>query len=251
MAELQLVTDDGEVAEHRLELTVGAEGVPGLLWTPSGTAETAGPRRGDPRPTVLIGHGRGGHKRWPRAVALARQFVVGHRWAAVALDAPEHGERRKPGADPHDFPPRPDPDQVVAEMTACVDFLVGERILDPAALGYLGLSMGTAMGIPFIAAEPRVRCAVLGLMHSRSERVRADAARVSCPVLFLMQLEDERVPRSEGLELFDAIASADKRLHAHPGRHGEMPEEEMTAAERFLTSYLTVPSTPSTGAADC
>ncbi len=232
MTELRLVSDDGAVAEHRLEVVVGVEQVPGLLWTPSGQLS-------EPRPTVLIGHGRGGHKRWRGTVSLARQFVVNHRWAAVALDAPEHGERRMPGSDRSELPPRPDPDQVVAEMTASVNFLAGEGVLDAAALGYLGLSMGTAMGIPFIAADPRVRCAVLGLMHSRSERVRADAARVSCPVLFVLNLEDERVPRAEGLELFDAIASTDKRLHAHPGRHGQIPEEEMTAAEQFLASYLT------------
>jgi dienelactone hydrolase len=244
MTELQLVSDDGQVAEHRLELAVGTERVPGLLWTPSN------PRNG-PRPTVLIAHGRGGHKRWRRAVSLARQFAVNQGWAAAALDAPEHGERRGLGADRDELPPRPDPDQVITEMTACVDFLVGERVLDAGALGYFGLSMGTAMGIPFIAAEPRVRCAVLGLMHSRSERVCADAAQVRCPVLFIMNLEDERVPRAEGLELFDAIASTDKRLHAHPGRHGAIPEEEMTAAEQFLGKYLTGLSSPSTGAADC
>jgi hypothetical protein len=39
--------------------------------------------------------------------------------------------------------------------------------------------------------------------------------------------------------LFDAIASTDKRLHAHPGPHGAIPEEEMTAAEQFLARYLT------------
>jgi dienelactone hydrolase len=246
MTELRLVSDDEEVAEYRLELIVGNELVPGLLWTPAAEAGTS-----EPRPTVLIGHGRGGHKRWRRAVSLARQLAGSRGWAVVALDAPEHGERRKPGSDPDELPPRPDPDQVIAEMTACVDFLIGERVLDPAALGYFGLSMGTATGIPFIAAEPRVRCAVLGLMHSRSERVRADAARVSCPVLFVMNLEDERVPRAEGLELFDAIASTDKRLHAHPGRHGAIPEEEMTAAEQFLAKYLTGLSSPSTGGADC
>ncbi len=232
MTELRLIRDEAEVAEHRLELVVGAEHVPGLLWMPSG------PQHG-PRPTVLIAHGRGGHKRWRGTVSRARQFVVSHRWAAVALDAPGHGERRKPGSGLDELPPRPDPDQVVAEMTACVDFLAGEGVLDATALGYLGLSMGTAMGIPFIAAHPRVRCAVLGLMHSRSERVCADAGSVSCPVLFVMNLEDERVPRAEALELFDAIASTDKRLHAYPGRHGQLPEEETAAAEQFLARYLT------------
>ena len=222
--------EDGQVAEHRFELAVGDEQVPGLLWIPSGNHE--------PGPAILIGHGRGGHKRDRYSLGLAHRLVRQHGWAAVALDAPAHGERRDPRADPEETPPRPDLPQVAQEWRACVDFIGSQPVIDSSALGYWGVSMGASMGIAFLAADPRVRCAVLGLMHRRYEQVRLDAPRVSCPVLFLLQWDDARVPRGEGFELFDAIGSRDKRLHAQPGGHGDLPDEEITAAGEFFARYL-------------
>ena len=230
MTELHLVSDDGGVAEHEFELPVDGQPVPGLLCT--------GPGNGGPRTTVLMGHGRGGHKRDQYMTRLAQQLVRNRGWATVVLDAPEHGDRRPPGADLTQPPPRPDPDQVIREWQACLGFLQDRGVTDLGDLGYWGLSMGSAMGIPFLAAEPRVRCAVLGLMHARSERVRGDAAKIGCPVLFIVNWDDSRAPRAEAFELFDAIGAADKRLHAWPGEHGNVPEEELTAAEEFLARYL-------------
>jgi dienelactone hydrolase len=230
MTELHLVADHSGVVEHQFDLPVGGKQVPGLLWTAPGGDE--------PRPTVLLGHGRGGHKR-DRYIPNVAQRLVRHRgWTTVVLDAPGHGDRRPPGADLTQLPPRPDPDQVIREWQACLRFLQDRHLTNPGDLGYWGLSMGSAMGIPFLAAEPRVRGAVLGLMHARSERVRADAARISCPVLFIVNWDDSRAPRAEAFELFDAIGAADKRLHAWPGEHGNVPEEELTATEEFLARYL-------------
>jgi hypothetical protein len=58
-------------------------------------------------------------------------------------------------------------------------------------------------------------------------------------VLFIVNWDDSRVPRAEAFELFDAIGAADKRLHAQPGEHGNVPEEEFTATEEFFARYLT------------
>jgi len=230
MTELHLVADHSGVAEHQFELPVGGKQVPGLLWTAPGGDE--------PRPTVLLGHGRGGHKRDRYIPNVALRLVRHRGWTTVVLDAPGHGDRRPPGADLTQLPPRPDPDQVIREWQACLRFLQGRHLTDPGDLGYWGLSMGSAMGIPFLAAEPRVRGAVLGLMHARSERVRADAARISCPVLFIVNWDSSWAPRAEAFELFDAIGAADKRLHAWPGEHGNVPEEELTATEELLARYL-------------
>jgi fermentation-respiration switch protein FrsA (DUF1100 family) len=107
--------------------------------------------------------------------------------------------------------------------------------------GYWGLSMGTILGLPFVASEARVAVAVLGLMGLTGptrERFVVDAPAVRCPVLFLVQWNDELFPRDKALELFDAIGSSDKRLHAHPGLHGEVPAEEFEASGRFLASHL-------------
>ena len=64
------------------------------------------------------------------------------------------------------------------------------------------------------------------------------AARITVPVEFLVQWDDERVPRAQSLALFDALASAEKTLHANPGKHGEIPAFELDAALRFFARHL-------------
>ncbi len=34
-------------------------------------------------------------------------------------------------------------------------------------VGYWGVSMGTAIGVPFVSAEPRIQCAIFGLAGLR------------------------------------------------------------------------------------
>jgi fermentation-respiration switch protein FrsA (DUF1100 family) len=96
--------------------------------------------------------------------------------------------------------------------------------------------MGCGLGVPLIAAEPRIRAAVLGLLgvHGLAEA----AARVTVPVQFLLQWDDDRVPRAQGLALFDALASSEKSLHANPGKHGRIPEFETGYSLEFFTRHL-------------
>lgn len=230
MADLELAGDEAGIAEYSFAVPVDGEQVPGLLWRPSGSA--------GPGPAVLLGHGRSGHKR--NLVQLAR-LLAGRGYTAVALDAPGHGERRPPGAGPEYVWPRPDADQVIREWQACLDLLKGET--DTAALGYWGLSMGSGLGIPLLTSEPRLRAAVLGLMHPNwpappGERIRADAGRITCPVLFIINWDDQRAPRSQAFELYELLGSTDKRLHAYPGDHGELPGEALETSADFLGRYL-------------
>ncbi|HLK79542.1 MAG TPA: hypothetical protein VKU77_38570 [Streptosporangiaceae bacterium] len=46
------------------------------------------------------------------------------------------------------------------------------------------------------------------------------------------------MPREDGLPLFDALGSADKTLHANPGRHAEIPAFELDGSQRFLARHL-------------
>ncbi|WP_228642459.1 hypothetical protein [Microtetraspora sp. AC03309] len=57
-------------------------------------------------------------------------------------------------------------------------------------------------------------------------------------VEFLLQWDDERVPRAQGLALFDALASTEKTLHGNPGRHGEIPAFELDSTLRFFARHL-------------
>jgi dienelactone hydrolase len=182
-------------------------------------------------------------------VALGRRLVRRLGYAAAAIDGPVHGHRRQ-GEGP--FLPffefgqmwAGDPqmtDAMVADWRATLDALQDEPEIGTGPVGYWGLSMGTILGLPTVAAESRIRVAVLGLMGltgPTKSRIAADAATMSCPVLFLLQWHDELFPRQKVFDLFDAIGSSDKRLHAHPGRHGEVPLEEFEASEHFLALHL-------------
>ena len=122
-------------------------------------------------------------------------------------------------------------EQTVPEWQAILDHLA------PGPVGYWGVSLGCGLGVPFVAAEPRVRAAVLGLGGANA--CASVAARITVPVEFLVQWHDERVPREQSLALYDAFGSAEKSLHANPGRHSDrLPEHELDSAVRFFTRHL-------------
>lgn len=238
-----MATSDGVCEQH-----FSRDGVPGILWAP---AEVAGSV-----PLVLVGHGGGQHKAAPGVAARARRFVADCGFAVAAIDAPGCGER-----------PKSEPDErFVADIRACAAAgePVGPKIarynaglaelavpewratltdlLDlglaggPGRVGYWGVSLGTAIGVRLAAAEPRISAAVLGL--ASHETLTHAAARVTIPVEFLLQWDDELVPRESALALFGALGSADKTLHANPGRHTDVPAFEIDSAERFFLRHL-------------
>ena len=103
--------------------------------------------------------------------------------------------------------------------------------------------MGTSLGISLLVAEPRVRAAVLGLMHPNwpappGLRMRSDAQRTTCPVLFLVNWDDHLVWRADAFDLFDMLGSQDKRFHGYPGDHAQLPDEAMEASRMFFARYL-------------
>ena len=221
--------------------------IPGVLWTPAGAAGT--------RPLILMGHGGGQHKKAPGIVARARRFVAECGFAVAAVDVPGHGDR--PEDEEYDRiatenQARADAGaelapliagfqalvarQTVPEWRAALDALQQLGHVGAGPVGYWGISLGCGLGVPFIAAEPRVRAAVLGLGGALASAEAA--ARVTVPVEFLVQWNDERVPRAQSLALFDAFASAEKTLHANPGKHGEVPAFETDSTLRFFARHL-------------
>jgi pimeloyl-ACP methyl ester carboxylesterase len=228
------------VAERRFDVTRAARTIPGLLWTPETQPAKA---------LVLLGHGGGGHKRQGYILALARRLVRHHGFAAAAIDGPIHGDRRRVGSNdvaPDEFFQtwRDDPtmtDEMVADWRTVLDALQVPDVLGTTPVGWWGISMGTILGLPVVAAEPRISVAVLGLMGivgPTKQRLADDAKSVRCPVLFLVQWDDELFARDRAFELFETIASSDKRLHAHPGKHQDVPAEAFGASEDFLTRTL-------------
>ncbi len=256
---MKIVSETAEkgVVERRFDLEVAGEAVPGIHWLPDGATS--------PHPTVLLGHGGTQHKRAPNVLALARSLVRHLGVGAVALDAPEHGDRVS------------DPDAAsaarqglekrlaaggdgggrgvseswrsrmaaripghVREWQALLDDLQTDDAWAAGPFGYWGLSMGTSHGLPLVAGEPRIRAAVLGLnaVSSPEDPQAASAAEITVPVLFLLQSDDELMTRKAGLALWDALGSAEKTLHLNPGGHIDVPRFERDAAEHFFRRHL-------------
>jgi len=219
--------------------------IPGVLWSPAGAAGG--------RPLVLLAHGGGHHKRAPGVVARARGYVTECGFAVAAIDAPGYGDRpmtehdqqavadirrRREAGEP--FLPaivRYNAElaaRAVPDWQATLDALQDGEPGGP--VGFWGMSQGSAIGVPLAAAEPRITAAVFGLVGD--EAVGDAPARISIPLEFWLQWDDELVPRESGLALFDAFASRDKTLHAHPGRHAELPVSERESSQRFLVRHL-------------
>ena len=238
-------TLDNGLRERRFT-TAGADGrvVPGVLWTRPGAAPGA--------PLVLIGHGGSGHKDDDGTAHTRDAFTLARGIATAAIDGPVHGERggvtsilepayaelwKSPTA----------VDDMVTDWTRTLDALLGIDEFDAGRVGYHGLSMGTLFGLPLVAAEPRIRLAVLGLCGFRgtsmvrtgiAPRLAQDAPRITCPVYYHVQWDDERFDRDSAFELYGMLGSTDKRLQSTPGLHAGVGAEARDALRGWLADRL-------------
>lgn len=221
--------------------------IPGVLWTPAST--TAG------TPLVLMGHGGGLHKRSAGLVARARDAVRSDGFAVAAIDAPGHGDR-----------PRSDEDQQwvetmladraaersMAATIAAFNGSLAERAIPEwqttmdvlqqlpeigtgAPIGFTGMTLASAIGIPLAARDSRIRAAIFGGVFVYDAITRA-AEQVTVPIEFLLPWNDDELDRDAGLALFDAFGSTEKTLHAFPGSHFTVPVERIDT--RFLQRHL-------------
>jgi len=228
------------------DFTVGE--IPGVLWSPAPGTDRA--------PLVLMGHGGGIHKKAPAMALRADRLVRDCGFHVAVIDAPGHGDRPRTAHDEQEIaelfrtrdagePEGPVvvrynahlAERAVPEWQATLDALQElPEIGTGGPVGFFGLNMGTAIGVPFTAIEPRITAAVFGLHWP--DRLAEAARQITIPVEFVMQWDDEHIPRESALALFDAFASAEKSLHANTGRHKELPRVEFESAIRFLARHL-------------
>jgi hypothetical protein len=262
-------TTEKGVTERRFDLKAGTEVVPGILWEPEEALANA-----TPRPTILIGHGGTQHKRVENVLGLARRFVRHLGVSVAALDAPNHGERVTPESKAAAEAQRERLGQRIAdgqragkalpwemseeeartwverttngvlEWKALLDDLQANRPdLAAGPFGYWGVSMGCAIGLPFVADEPRIAATVLGLAglsedRPGHERFKRSAESLTIPLLFLFQANDELMTLESGIELWKAFGSKEKAMHLNPGGHVGTPLFERQAAEEFFARHL-------------
>lgn len=242
------------VARYSFEVEVAGERVPAVLWAPEGAK--------GPRPLVLMGHGGSQHKKIDSLRIRATQYAQRLGYATLAIDAPGHGDRvtreeaarnmaetgaRVTGQVRAEWTPErlarmaERTRQAVPEWKAALDVAQSFDFVGAGGpVGYWGVSMGTAIGVPFVAAEPRITCAVFGLAGLRPNAPEmAEAARkIAIPLEFVFQWDDAVAPREHGIALFDAFASKEKTMHINPGGHMEIPSFEGASWERFFLRHL-------------
>ena len=236
-------TNDGAKHATREFVAETAEGRKrtGAMWIPAENASNA---------LIAFGHGASGDRYQAPIPYLAGKFAkAGH--TVLSIDGPVHGLRQVGPGGREALGTEMRRETMVDDMNADWRFAIAlaksESQMELTQMAYFGLSMGSIFGIPMLADSTRglpVTVATLGLLGSQGvgnrlgSRVIDDAKAILCPTLFLMQLEDELFPREGYLELFDALGSNDKRIHANPGLHPAVPAEEMRFAFDFMMRHL-------------
>jgi dienelactone hydrolase len=232
---------DDDVLER--EFTLGD--IPGILWTPSPSA---------PAPLILMGHPGGLGKMYPRLAARARAAAA-EGYAAATIELPGGGDRpRLPAVDEARADLRraiqagepvgdeiverlvfPLVDQGVPEWQATLDALLAQ----PGIEGPVGFSGGVlAIALRLAVVEPRIAAAVLFAGSFVPRSMLDEARQVTIPLLVLLQWDDEGNDRQLALDVFDALGSKEKTLHANTGGHTGVPAFEGDDASRFFARHL-------------
>ncbi|GLY21419.1 alpha/beta hydrolase [Micromonospora sp. NBRC 101691] len=234
--------DDG-VLER--EFTLGE--IPGILWTP-GSASA-------PVPLILLGHPPLGLRTmYPRLVARARHAAA-DGFAAATIELPGSGDRPRWAAaeraradlrrameagepvsdDIVDALVLPLVDRAVPEWRTALDALLSL----PGIGGPVGYSGGViSVGIRLAVVEPRIVAAAFFAGSLVPRTMFEEARQVTIPLHVLLQWDDEGNDRQAALDLFDALGSKEKTLHANMGGHTGVPQFAGQDAAAFFARHL-------------
>ena len=162
-------------------------------------------------------------------------------------------------------------------MDACraVEFLLARDEVDGDRIGVTGHSQGGGLTVSTAALRPEIKAAAAGApylcgymdaidltdaypyreiadylrMNPDSQQQVEDtlayfdginlAHRITCPIIVSVGLQDSTCPPETGYAMFNAIASADKRMYAYDG-HGHDANNHQHAAviDAFLAKHL-------------
>ncbi|MGW0044342.1 alpha/beta hydrolase [Rhodococcus sp. NPDC003348] len=223
--------------------------ITGVLWSP--TSGTVG------APLLLSGHSGGMHKKAPGLVAGAFRSVTTDGFTVAAIDAPGHGDRPRNHQDQrwveaiHRARASREPiapividynlslaERAVPEWQATLDALQALPEIGAAApIGYGGMTLGVVTGLMLTPVEPRIAAVSFGGVFVTDSLIEA-ARRITVPVEYRIPWDDGELDRAAGVALFDAFASKEKTLHAHPGRHYQVPDHERESSARFFARHL-------------
>ncbi len=229
-----------------------------------------------PYPAIIVQHGStpsGRHRNVTAGPENPEPVAV--EWAAsgvmtVVVDAYGFGSRELPDNRGRLVPNRPDlmfrtrdqRMQAVQDLMRTVDYLQTRHDVRPDGIGYHGVSMGTRLGVPFIALDRRVRAASLFVGgsgdYSRFVTEGTDFTDLAADEALLNQLtdpitfapwtghlpkfvvngeRDQTVRGREPAERLHAAMADPKEVHWYNGDHGDYAPM-LPAALAFLKANL-------------
>lgn len=225
---------------HETILTVTDRRVPLAWWIP---AHPTGPL-----PLVLVGHGGSGHKTSALVLDIVKRLLPAGI-AVAAIDGPVHGQRREVFVDGpvvrdefrELWSQGGNVNAMVEDWQAALNHLCLIADIDQRRVAWYGISMGTAYGVPVVAADPRIQSAVLGMWgtcRAPNDRLIADAHRITVPVLFQVKRDDAIFTAAGQRDLYDHIASSNKEFVEYDGGHVDPAGEQLDDIARFLQVQL-------------
>jgi dienelactone hydrolase len=253
--EKPLPAPEGHVRTHFEIQTTHDQRVPGILHTPTGSG---------PFPLLVMQHGAGSEKEAEYITKPAEYWAEREGWAVLAIDAPHHGERTTVPFDrqalfQYPYRWRDHAVQAVQDLMRALDYAETRPELDNERVGYIGFSMGTILGVAFVALDQRIKAAVFAIGGSVTltrlqqfsgqvgEEVELIAELVDSatyapqiaprPVLMINGRSDEVVSPETGQRLFDALQEP-KRIEWFDGGHYDMRGKEFKLIRDFFTEHL-------------
>jgi dienelactone hydrolase len=253
--ERPLPAPEGITRTHFEFTTTHDQRVPGILHTPSGTG---------PFPLLVMQHGAGSEKEAEYITKPAEYWAEREGWAVLAIDAPHHGERTQVPFDrqalfQYPYRWRDHAIQTAQDLMRALDYAATRPELDPKRLGYIGFSMGTILGVAFVALDQRIKAAVFNIggsvtltrLQQFSGQVGEDVELIAelvdsaayapliapRPVLMINGTKDEVVSPEVAQRLFDAL-NEPKRIEWFEGGHYDMRGKEFKLIRDFFAEHL-------------
>lgn len=201
------------------------------------------------RPLLLVGHEEGGHKNSEAMIELIRLMVGKYGFVVGVIDGPIHGERRV-GIDEEQFKQMEfsqlweegdSISQMLVDWKHTLDALCELPEVDSRYIGYYGMSMGTAYGIPLVSKDLRISAAVFGMWGTGApltKRLLEDSRRINCPVEFQIQNQDHLFTENQQLELFEALRSEEKAVKIFSGKRQNPSKTQLESTATFFITHL-------------
>jgi dienelactone hydrolase len=227
--------------------------VPASIWVPPGSG---------PFPAVVLQHGLPSSK---EGVADEARSFAGAGVLVVAIDAP-HARPEAQGREDAITLDEQDADdqvQLIVDIRRAVDLLEARPDVDPARIGYVGISYGAAMGGLVAAMEHRLAACVLvvgdgGLVsHLTGSDDEPPESRpgwqawfdvmwpieplhfvadAAMPLLYQSGLRDEQVPFPDAIA-YQRAGPAHAEVRWYDSGHG-LPDQAWLDQAQWLAQYL-------------